>query len=253
MLSVYLASVGFGTVLIGISLLFGGSDRDFDKDVDLDHDAIDPDIELDAEAEADLEADHDGAVGDHEGPGVAEGGSEAIWIPFLSMRFWSFGTSTFGLAGTLMVLAGVAEWATAAMASLVGVAIGVTAARFFRALKRDTVTAVTSLKAYAGEEARVLLPIRPGGTGKIVVEAMAGRVEMPATSRDGKIIDRGATVIVASVRDGVADVSALHTLPDRRGENASRAKRANQGVKQGESGRGGNGRRTSAVHCATGE
>jgi hypothetical protein len=43
-----------------------------------------------------------------------------------------------------------------------------------------------------------------------VVETLAGRVEMPATTRDPESIDVGSMVIVASVRAGVADVSALH-------------------------------------------
>jgi len=263
MLSVYLATLGFGTVLIGISLMFGGADKDFDKDLDLDHDAdhdfdhdADHDFDHDADHDFDHDADHDfdhdfdhdadhdfdhdhdvnhefdGEAEEMDVQGVAEGGSEALWIPFLSMRFWSFGTATFGLTGTLLVLSSVPEAATAVMASVMGMGIGIGAARFFRALKKDTVTAETSLKSYAGEDARVLLPIRPGGTGKIVIESLAGRVEMPATSRDGKIIDRGATVIVASVRDGVADVSALPTMTDSQRERAARAKRAGQAVKQ---------------------
>jgi len=217
MLSIYLASLGFGTVLIGVSLLFGGGDKDFDKDVDLDHDH-------DFDKDLDLDHDHD-----HDAHVIAEEGSDAIWIPFLSMRFWSFGAMTFGLTGTLMLLSGVPEWTTGMLAGLVGMGIGVGAARFFRALKKDTVTAETSLRSYTGEEARVLLPIRQGGTGKIVIETMAGRVEMPATSRDTEIIPRGAKVIVAEVRDGTADVSALATLSNRhRQKNAQRHARAKQ-------------------------
>jgi len=101
--------------------------------------------------------------------------------------------------------------------------IGIGAARFFRALKKDTVSAPTHLRSYVGEEGRVLLPIRPGQKGKIVIETLAGRVEMMATTQDKESIGVDDTVIVASVREGIADVSALSTESGRR--RAANAKR----------------------------
>jgi hypothetical protein len=280
MLSVYLASLGFGSTLIFVSLFFGGGDKDFDKDLDLegdvdgdadldveadveadldvdhdvdldvdhdvdldvDHDVdldVDHDVDLDVDHDVDLDVDHDVDLDvDHDvdadldgdidkdvdlAEGVAEGGSDAIWIPFLSMRFWTFFLATFGLTGTLMTLLAVPALITGLLSLAVGMALGIGAAWFFRQLKRDTVTGETRLSRFEGEEARALLTIRPGQQGKIVVDTMAGRVEMPATTRDPKPIERGQTVIIARVRDGVADVSKLPSVGDRRQQRARSA------------------------------
>ncbi len=229
MLSVYLASLGFGACLIFVSLFFGGGDKDFDKDVEFDHDAdLDGDVEADFDADveadfdadveadfdADVEADFDADVdadaefdGDLDKDVDMDTASEAMWLPFLSMRFWTFGLGTFGLMGTMLTLAGLPYLLVFLLAVAVGVGLGWGAAHFFRQLKSDQVSAPTSLRHYRGEEARVLLPIRPGGHGKIVVERPDGRVEMLANSSAGTTIERGSTVVIVSVRDGIAEVA----------------------------------------------
>ena len=199
MLGLYLASLGFGASLILVSLLFGGGDKEFDKD-------FDKDLELDGDADIDGAA--EGQVG-------ASTEAAGPWLPLLSMRFWTFALATFGLTGTLLTLLSVPALITGVMAGVVGIGLGLGAARFFHALKKDSVTAEVSLSRFAGEEARVLLAVRPGGTGKIVLQTATGRVEMPATTRDSEALDIGATVIIASVRDGVADVSDLRARKRR--------------------------------------
>jgi hypothetical protein len=194
MLALYLAALGFGCSLIVVSLLLGaGEAKDFDKDLSLDK-AIDL------------------HVGAHVGPGgAAHEDVPAVWTPFLSMRFWTFGAATFGLAGTMLSLLGLPELLVLAVAVGSGGALGTGAAWFFRALKRDQVSGDTSFDRFEGEEARVVVGIRGNQFGKIVVHTLAGRVEMPATTRDERPIVAGSTVIVASVRHGVADVSRLPT------------------------------------------
>ncbi|MEZ4323346.1 MAG: hypothetical protein R3F61_38130 [Myxococcota bacterium] len=236
MLGLYLASLGFGGVLIGVSLFFGGADKDFDKDFDLeaesdldvDHD-VDADVDVDADAEVDLdgevdldvEADADVDVEaeadlDHAGPAHLDGFDKAgagladfIWIPLLSMRFWTFGSAAFGFTGTVLTLGQLPWVLVLGLSMLFGSSIGTGAAYFFRALKKDSVSSHTTLKTYAGEDAQVLIPIGPDQRGKIAIDTPSGRVDMIATTRDAEPIARGSTVIVVSVRDGVADVSAL--------------------------------------------
>jgi len=129
-----------------------------------------------------------------------------MWLPFLSLRFWTFGLGAFGLMGTLLTLLGLTGVFPVLMSGSVGAGLGWGAAYFFRQLKSDNVTAPTTLDAYRGEEARVLLPIRPGARGKIVIES-GEWVEMLATSGAKRAIERGETVIVVGVKDGVAEVA----------------------------------------------
>ena len=98
------------------------------------------------------------------------------------------------------------------VAMVAGSGMGIGAAWFFRVLKGEEVSGDTSFERFAGEEARVVVGIRADQPGKIAVHTLAGRVEIPATTRDVQPIAAGSTVIVASVRDGVADVSRLPTV-----------------------------------------
>ncbi|MCB9672492.1 MAG: hypothetical protein H6736_08010 [Alphaproteobacteria bacterium] len=224
MLPLYLASLGFGSVLIGVSLFFGGADKDFDKDLDLDGDG---DVDLDAEAEADLDLEAEAEVdleAEVEVEAEAVGGdlqavdhaglADVIWIPIFSMRFWTFGSAAFGFTGVVLTLGALNAIVTLLVAGVFGTGTGTAAAYFFKALKKDSVTGTTSLKGYRGEEARVVLPIEPGGRGKIVLETASGYLELIATTKDDTSIPRGATVLIAGVRDGVADVSALTDKTD---------------------------------------
>ena len=101
--------MGFGCVLIGASLVFGGH-------VDDHHD---------------LESDHD-----HDTIGA---GSEVIWLPFLSMRFWTFAAACFGLTGILLTGGGVQEPLTGGISTFMGISLGWVIARFSHTLKTDAV------------------------------------------------------------------------------------------------------------------
>jgi len=264
MLFLYLSSLAFGGVLIGVSLIMGGGDKDFshdadadfdaDHDLDVDHDMdldVDHDLDLDVDHDLDLNVDHDLDLDvdhdldldhdvdldvehdldvDHDldhAPGLdhdvqvdsdqgeANTGGD-LWKTFLSTRFFTFGFFTFGLTGTLLTLLSVPVVVTAAFAAIVGGTLGFAVARVFRHLTRDTVTADVGLRRFVGTEARVLLPVRPGGVGKIVIETLAGRVELPARTRDRRAIAPGSTVLIAHVANGEADVTALPSLKRKR-------------------------------------
>jgi len=231
MLPIYLGSLVFGGLLVAVSLFFGGhdadADADADADLDLDADAdadfdldadadadfdldadADVDLDLDADADADLDIDHGSSIADLVHHGV-DGTHDAMWLPFLSLRFWTFSLASFGLMGVLLTLILGQVIATLPIALVTGLSIGTFAAWFFRRLKHDTVTADTGLRQYIGAEARVLLPIRPGERGKIVIDTLAGQVELQATTRDAEEIPRGGRVLIASIDGDRADVTNL--------------------------------------------
>jgi hypothetical protein len=194
MLGLYLACFLFGAVLIGAALFGGGSEHHLDKDASLDKDL------------------HSG--GDHDTAHEAGEAARALpWLPFLSLRFWTFGAASFGLTGLLLTLLPIASWVTLLLAVAVGLGVGSGAAALFRAINKDEVTGSVSLARYAGEEARVIVAVRPGATGRIALESAAGRVEIPAITRDAEVLLAGERVIVAGVSDGVADVSRLRPAP----------------------------------------
>ncbi len=229
MLAFYLACLGLGSSLILVSLFFGGGDKDFDVDhgVDLDADAdadldtdMDGDVDLDLDADADVDLDADA----HADVDKSLDADSNYWLPILSMRFWTFGLATFGLSGTLLSFLSLPTGVAFTMALGVGVAIGWATAALFRRLKNETVTSPTTLASYRGEEARVLLRIRTGSVGKIVIQGPDGRVEMMATSDTE--IDRDSKVVIVAVVDGIAEVAPHSDEAAKKAERALAACRA---------------------------
>lgn len=206
MLFLYLAATGLGLTLIAVSLLLGGGDADADADA-----AIDADLDAAGDVDAgDVDA-GDAAHGE-----AGHGGSSAGmtgWLPLASLRFWTFLVAAFGLTGTGLTLGGAPSILVLGVAVGTGVIGGWSAASFFRYLLTDRVSGDTSLDRLVGREARVLLPVRPEGRGRISVTTSAGVLELTAVTRDGRPIARGETVLVASITDGVADVTALDPRP----------------------------------------
>lgn len=185
LLSVYLFFAALGGVLLGASLFLGG-----DGEADLD---------ADADADADLDAGADDA-----------GGFEWSVLPFGSLRFWTFLTGTFGLMGALLELLGVPTLLGLAVAVVTGAAVGWGAFHLFRWLSREEVTGETDLSRYVEHEARVLVPVRRGGLGKIVIDRPVGRLELLATTRDARDLEVGSQVLVVAIGpDGRAEVTSL--------------------------------------------
>lgn len=198
MLELYLVTFTFGSVLIAASVLLGGSGEDLDKDLDLAPDA---------------DADADGFDIDKDLPAL--GGTQDLaehagaWLPFLSLRFWTFGAASFGATGLLLELAGTGSMVSAPVAVASGSVIGTVAAWFFQRLKRDRVSGDTSLKRFVGEQATVVLAIRPDRAGTIRIETAAGDLVVPARTRDKHDLASGSAVLIAAFDGRTADVTGL--------------------------------------------
>lgn len=206
MIGLYIGALAFGGILIGVSILLGGGDGDFDKDFDMSADA---DFDVDADVDADIGG--GGFDKDFDLSGSSDAATAAMWLPFLSMRFWTFGAAGFGLVGS--VLHPFAPWLiTLAAACFTGAVAGLGAAWFFRQLKVNTVTGSVGLKQFVGREARVLLAVAPGGLGKIVIDDAQGQLELTARTQDVAAIRRGARVLITEVTDGTANVTSMPTL-----------------------------------------
>lgn len=193
MLGVYLGTLAFSAVLIGLSFVLGDAEVEADVDVDADLDA-----DLDADVDADADADSSGPSG-----------IDLTWLPFLSLRFWTFAMGAFGLSGTLLTLLSVPSTTVLLLAGFLGMGIGWAAFRVFRWLTRESVSGEVDVRRFIGQEARVLLPVYPDIEGKIVLQTLADRVELVARTRDGSTIERGSQVLIANIEDGVADVTKL--------------------------------------------
>lgn len=124
-----------------------------------------------------------------------------------SLRFWTIFLGLFGITGAPLTLLEVAAPLP------LGIALGTAGllSKLLSPLFRET-SADTGLGRLVGTEARVLLPVG-AHAGKVVIQTLADRIELPARSDDGGRIERGARVLVAFIEDGVAAVVNLEAKP----------------------------------------
>lgn len=201
MLSLYLISLAFGGVLVVSSLVFGGGLADADTSAD---GLLDADLGGDADADAPTDL-----VEGQDPTSLDKAGADWLWLPIFSLRFWSFGSAAFGATGSTLSSLGVSALLHLPAALLAGLLVGSGAAWLFRAIRVDRVSGDVTLDRFVGSTARVSLPIRPGGLGKIVIDAPSGDVVMMARTHDGATLPPGSIVLVASIREGTADVTRL--------------------------------------------
>ena len=196
MLFAYLATFSLGGILIVASILLGGhDDHDVDHDVDHDHD-----FDHDADHNIDAEVDADGETG--------------TWLPFLSMRFWTFFLATFGLTGTLLSVLQFPEGLGVIVSTLLGISIGWVVAWFFHRLKKSNVTGTISTQGLRGTEGLVLLSVGPEKMGRVRMLIDGQYLDLPARTQDTTTIDRKEKVLLIAVHDGIAEVTRMKMLDD---------------------------------------
>jgi hypothetical protein len=224
MLAIYLGFLGFGVTVVGLLLAMGGG-----KEGDADHgDADHGDADHGDADHGDAEhggAGHPDGVDDadhgdfHHGPAAGAGKGDVLRLGpgklLLSVRFWTFFAAAFGATGTLATLVGIGAVVTFLAALVTGLAVGVGAHALFRAIQQDRVSGETDLSKLAGEEATVLVAVRPGARGQVRIQRPSGTRDLMATSRDGTALEVGSTVLVTAVEDGVADVTGTRPAAKR--------------------------------------
>lgn len=184
MLSVYLACLCLGGVLLLASFFGDHSDADADVNHDLDH---------------------------------------GMNLPFLSLRFWIFGLTFFGLSGLVLAGLGLAGPVGAAiLAGIVGVGSGTTASRLLSSLTRNPVGELVA-NPQVGKEGQVLLPVAREERGKVRLLVRGQMVDVLAETDSPVPLPIGTTVLVVAMRGVVALVepsaladSSLRSLSEKK-------------------------------------
>ncbi len=176
-MSIYLACLAFGAVMLLASLL-GGHHGD---------------------------GGHAGGDADAHGDAAHEG--HAGLLPFLSLRFWIFAVTFFGLTGAVvsglrLAPRGVAPFIAAAMA----VACGYVAATVLQALGAQSVGRVADAASHLGREGRLTLPAARGQRGKVRLTLGGGHVDMIAETDGDQPLPAGTVVLVVGIRGTTAVV-----------------------------------------------
>ncbi|MEM9860591.1 MAG: NfeD family protein [Myxococcota bacterium] len=192
----YLATLVFGGVLLGASILLGGQDD------------LDADGDLDGGGDLDADLDADGGVD----KGFDVGAAEAFFWPLKSVRFWTFFSAFFGLTGlALQGLGLMTEMTRLAAAIAMGSATGLSASYAIRRLAQNELGRGTESSDYIGKSARVMVPVKPGGVGKVRVQVGGSHVELLAVTDDEHEITGEDEVLVVDIEGTRARIARLDT------------------------------------------
>lgn len=202
MLSVYLIALLVGGFLLALSMI-GGHDTDADIDVD-------------ADADADIDA------------GGGHGGFDAAmaWLPFASLRFWTFFAAFFGLTGVVLDIGALTgPWLGLGIAIGVGYVCGASMTALVRSLHRDRVDSSLSAEDCVGELARVMVPVSKGDVGKVRLEIKGRTMELLAETDEEIELSTGQMCMVYAIKDGRAVVARAAELEAPRDASGGESRR----------------------------
>lgn len=172
MLTAYIVSALAGLVLVLASALGGhhGADTDTDAGADADHDM------------------HGGGDG------------WDAWMPFLSLRFWSYAAAAFGLIGAIgTAWSGMAPAAVLAAAVTGGLVAGWAVFLLIKLARRGEASSSASSNDLLGKDARMLVGFSETQPGKVRLQVKGETIDMLAFSDSGAPIPAGEDVVVLNV------------------------------------------------------
>ena len=181
---VYLGAVAFGLTLLVASLVMGGKDTGDGA----------------GGGDGGGDADGHGAGDGHGDGGHAHAGDIGLgWLPFTSLRFWTFLLTFGGGAGAALTWLGSSSVVAGVGALGVGWLSGSASVAIVRSLTRHSVSSELAAAALVGATATVVLPIGPGKPGKVRVD-VKGRTEdfVANVVEDGGELATGAAVLIVA-------------------------------------------------------
>jgi membrane protein implicated in regulation of membrane protease activity len=150
--------------------------------------------------------------GDGSGEGHA-GAHHDFWIPFLSLRFWTYFTAAFGGMGLSLTFLGLSsEPVTGWVSAAVGASLGLTVSWIMRMLPRVTLHNTVLAEDFVGKEARVLVSGEGAQPGKIRASIKGELIDLLARREDGAPISAGETVVVIGLEGNEARVARMDEL-----------------------------------------
>ena len=209
MLTVYIICAVLGGGLIVLSLFGGdhghGTDTHFgDHDIghDIGHD-VGHDLGHDVGHDVGHGHDSHGTFGHHGGP----------WIPFFSLRFWTYMVGVFGATGLILTQMNESvEPVRAWIAAGTGFASGLIAAAMVRWLQTHEADSTARDRDMLGLRARVTVPIRERQVGRIRATVKGELLDILATSEEPLALPEGSEVVIIGMEDGRATVMPLDVL-----------------------------------------
>lgn len=149
---------------------------------------------------------------DFQGDVTAPHGTDT-WIPFLSLRFWTYAFGGFGLTGVLLsYLTDLNATNTLGIAIATGVVCGLGIAVLVRAVSRSEAQSNSRADDLVGLTAKVLVTVRKAQPGRIRCHVKGEILDVLAVAEEDVTLHPGEDAIVVCVEEGRATVVPLAAL-----------------------------------------
>lgn len=143
---------------------------------------------------------HHEASFDHGGDADHGGGDHDTWIPFLSLRFWMYGLTAFGLSGILLLFLAKQSVAASVPWSIgTGLICGLIVSYITRLAMKSEADSSAKTQDMLGKSANVLVPIRPGLPGKVRFSVKGEWIELLALPQENESIEANEEVIILNI------------------------------------------------------
>ena len=167
----------------------------------------------DADHDVHFDTDHEHDLNEVHAQAHAHEGASESWLPFLSLRFWTYFFGGWGLCGFLLAMTRqTVEPVTVTFATCVGIAVGMLAFVATRLLRKSELDSKISSKDFLGASGRLVVAARPGQLGKARLEIKGEILDILVVSDNDQEIEAGEDVFVVGVDGSQARVTRQREL-----------------------------------------
>ncbi len=198
MLQIYIFCFIIGGIFVALAALAGLDGVDFDHD-------FDTDIEVREESQT-------AKKGKKILTKTKRSRKITLWLPFLTIKFWTFGSCFFGLTGILLsLLTEISEEAIAEISLAVGVFCGTSMVWVLRNLRQHQADSLIRPNDLMGSYGKVVIPFDSQNKGKVQLNLKGSTIDFVAFTDDQKGFKKGDRVFIVGLKNNqlwvVADES----------------------------------------------
>ncbi len=189
MLPIYIFSSTIGGIFVAIAALAGLDGVDFDH-------PFDADMEVTEEFRSNSEDEKTRTL-------TQRPQRMTLWLPFLTVKFWTFGSCFFGLTGIVLskFTPEMSQLAIASISVLIGSFCGTSMVWVLRNLRRHQADSLIRTNDLIGLSGKVLIPFDSQSKGKVQLNVKGSTLNLVAFTDEAKGFNKGDRVLVVGLKN----------------------------------------------------
>lgn len=189
MLPIYIFSFTIGGIFVALAALAGLDGVDFDHD-------FDADIEVTEESRNIEEGEKILTL-------TKRSKKMTLWLPFLTIKFWTFGSCFFGLTGIVLskLTPAIPQLAIASISVLIGSFCGTSMVWVLRNLRHHQADSLIRANDLIGLSGKVSIPFDSQSKGKVQLNVKGSTLNLVAFTDEEKGFKKGDRVLIVGLKN----------------------------------------------------